>query len=228
MPKHFRVPRALVRFIAPGFLLAVVFLGSPDSLLGQHVTGFLLDKTCPSAPVAPGSTFNCTYTLTNQDTQHGVINLAVTNQAPFPGGPVVSIACTQAGSPVTTLGVNGTPTDTCTGSAQETAPGCAATDTFFNDLVSASGEDAGVAGLTISGSASNAVVILACTPTPTPTNTPTNTPTGTPPPTNTPTNTPTFTPPPNTPPPPVPTLSFPMMALLGLLLAGAGLFLARR
>ncbi len=56
-----------------------------------------------------------------------------------------------------------------------------------------------------------------CTPTPTPTNTPVNTPT------NTPTNTP-----PQTAPPPVPTLSFPMMALLGLLLAGAGLFLARR
>jgi hypothetical protein len=68
-----------------------------------------------------------------------------------------------------------------------------------------------------------------CTPTPTPTNTrtPTNTPTGTPPPTNTPINTPTNTPPPIAA-PPVPTLSFPMMAMLGLLLAGAGLFLARR
>jgi hypothetical protein len=55
-----------------------------------------------------------------------------------------------------------------------------------------------------------------CTPTPTPTNTPTavvNTPT------------PTLPPPPPT---EVPTLSFPMMAILGLLLAGVGLFLARR
>ncbi len=59
-----------------------------------------------------------------------------------------------------------------------------------------------------------------CTPTPTPTPTPTNTPT-------TVVNTPT----PTSPPPPpteVPTLSFPMMAILGLLLAGVGLFLARR
>jgi hypothetical protein len=56
-----------------------------------------------------------------------------------------------------------------------------------------------------------------CTATPTPTNTPTNTPP------NTPTNTP-----PQVAPPSVPTLSFPMMALLGLILAGAGLFLARR
>lgn len=58
---------------------------------------------------------------------------------------------------------------------------------------------------------------LACTATPTPTNTPTGVP---------PTSTPTSTPIPNT--PTVPTLSFPMMAMLGLLLAGAGLFLARR
>lgn len=64
------------------------------------------------------------------------------------------------------------------------------------------------------------------TPTPTPTNTPTNTPTPTGTPPNTPTNTPTLTEGP--PPPSVPTLSFPMMALLGLILAGAGLFLARR
>jgi hypothetical protein len=67
-------------------------------------------------------------------------------------------------------------------------------------------------------------VVVCCAPTPTPTptvtNTPTNTPTGVP---NTPTNTPT-----PSEAPPVPTLSFPMMALLGLLLAGTGLFLARR
>jgi hypothetical protein len=66
-----------------------------------------------------------------------------------------------------------------------------------------------------------------CTPTATPTNAPTNTPTAPNTPTNTPVNTPTNTPP-QVAPPPVPTLSFPMMALLGLLLAGAGLFLARR
>lgn len=65
-----------------------------------------------------------------------------------------------------------------------------------------------------------------CTPTasPTSTSTPTSTPTNTP--SNTPTGTTTGTPPP--PPTEVPTLSFPMMALLGLMLAGAGLFLARR
>ncbi len=223
MPTPHRVFRALVRSLGPALLVAIVFLLAPQPMFGQHVTGFILDKTCPSLPVAPGSTFDCTYTLTNQDNQHGVNNLAVTNQAPFPGGPVVPIDCLQAGSPVTSLGVNGTLTDTCTGSATETAPGCGATNIFFADEISADGVDAGVPGLPISASATNAVLILACTPTPTPTNTPTNTPIDTPTPTNTPTNTP-----PETAPPTVPTLSFPMMALLGLLLAGAGLFLARR
>ncbi len=59
-----------------------------------------------------------------------------------------------------------------------------------------------------------------CTPNPTVTSTPTNTPTNPP--------TATFTPVEGPPPPTVPTLSFPMMAMLGLLLAGAGLFLSRR
>lgn len=54
---------------------------------------------------------------------------------------------------------------------------------------------------------------LQCCPTPTPTSTPT-------------TPTPTFTP--GEAPPDVPTLSFPMLALLGLMLAGAGLFFVRR
>jgi hypothetical protein len=67
--------------------------------------------------------------------------------------------------------------------------------------------------------------ISGCAPGPTCTATPTGTPPNTPTETATPTNTQT---PPEVPPPTVPTLSFPMMALLGLLLAGAGLFLARR
>jgi hypothetical protein len=233
MPKHFRVPHGLARILAPGLLLAFVVLGSPGSLFGQIVTGFDLQKTCPSNPVDPGSSFDCTYILTNQGT-NGVINLAVTNQAPFsaapgcPGcGPIVPIQCLQAGNPVTTLGPSGSATDTCNGSATETAPGCGSTSIFFADRIAASGNDAVVTTLPVSASATNAVVVLACTPTPTPT--PTNTPIINPP-TETPANTPTNT---NTPmegppPPPVPTLSFPMMVLLGLLLAGTGLFLARR
>jgi hypothetical protein len=218
MPQHFRVSRALVRSLGSGLLLAVVLSLSSDSLLGQAITGLAVLKTCPSAPQNAGSTIQCTFSVQNQDPANTVINLAVTNQAPFPGGPIVSTSCTQGGSAVTTLGANGTATDTCTGTVNETAPACTSADTFFADRVSATGTDTG-ASLAVNGAASNAVIIAACTPTPT--NTPVNTPT------NTPVNTPTNTPPPTVA-PPVPTLSFPMMAMLGLLLAGAGLFLARR
>jgi hypothetical protein len=214
MPTPHRVSRALVRFLGPGLLLAVAFLLSPGSLFGQVTTGLFLTKTCPvSAP--PGSTFACTYLLRNQNPAASIINLAVTTQVPFPGGPITPVTCEQGGSAVTTLGPNGTPTDTCTGSISETAPPCTSTNIFFIDRVSATGTDTGDS-LPVSQTASGSVLILACTPTPTPTVT------GTPP--NTPTNTPTT----GVAPPTVPTLSFPMMALLGLLLAGAGLFLARR
>ena len=73
------------------------------------------------------------------------------------------------------------------------------------------------------------------TPTGTPTNTPTATSTSTPTATGTPTSTPTSVPPtatqtpaPAPPPPTVPTLSFPMLALLALVLAGAALLMIRR
>jgi uncharacterized repeat protein (TIGR01451 family) len=76
------------------------------------------------------------------------------------------------------------------------------------------------------GPASATLTVVGPTPpTSTPTPTPTNT--ATPTPTNTATPTPTNTPFPVAA-PAVPTLSFPMLALLGLVLAAAGLFLARR
>jgi hypothetical protein len=157
---------------------------------------------------------------------NAVNTLAVTNQVPFPGGPVTPVSCNQGGNPVTTLGPNGTATDTCAGTLTETAPGCDSTVSFFVDRVSATGVDQGGGGLPVAASTTNIVLIPACTPTPT--STPPDTPTSTP--TNTPTTGPSITPTntPSTAPPPVPTLSFPMMALLGLLLAGTGLFLARR
>jgi hypothetical protein len=203
-------------------LLAVGFLAS-SGVLAQVVTGLEVLKTCPPT-ASPGALVGCTYTVQNLNPANGVINLAVTNQVPIPGGPITPIECLQGGSPVTMLGANGSPTDTCGGPIQETAPPCGATNILFTDLVSASANDTG-AGLPVSGSSSGTVVIAACTPTPTntPTNTPTTTATNTP--TDTPTNTPTNTP---SEAPPVPTLSFPMMVLLGLLLAGTGLFLARR
>ena len=232
MPTPLRVPRALLRLLGPVLLLALVFLASPADLFGQaHTVGLTVTKTCPVGGVPPSSVFQCTFSVTNNDTLHGVINLVVTNQVPFTltcptgCGPILPVNCTQGGSPVTTLGIAGNATATCTGVVTETAPACGATVQILADHIDATGEDGGVAGLPAVGAATNGVAILACTPTPTPT--PTNTPTPTPTPTGPP-NTPTNTPTTGVPPPVVPTLSFPMMALLGLLLAGAGLFLARR
>jgi hypothetical protein len=215
MPTPLRVSRALVRSLGTTLLLAVALLLSSGSLHAQVLVGIAMTKTCPvTAP--PNTVIQCTFQITNQNTTASVINLSVTNQVPFPGGPITPDTCEQGGVPVTTLGPNGTATDTCNGSVDETTPPCGATNIFFIDRVAATGTDTGNQ-LPVSQSASGSVTILACTPTPSPT------PTGTPP-----VNTPTPT---NTPPQlvaDVPTLSFPMMALLGLILAGAGLFLARR
>ena len=75
MPTPLRVPHALARSLGPALLLALVFLLAPQAVFGQHVTGFNIQKSCPIT-VPPGSNFNCTFSLQNQDTQHGVINLA--------------------------------------------------------------------------------------------------------------------------------------------------------
>ena len=77
------------------------------------------------------------------------------------------------------------------------------------------------------GPASATLTVLAPSPTPTTTPSPTPTATATPTPTNTASPTPTSTPLPVAA-PAVPTLSFPMLVLLGLVLAATGLFLARR
>ena len=220
MSTPLRVPHALIRSLGPAFFLALVLLLSPVVLFGQVTIGLAVTKTCPTT-ASPGGSITCTFSVTNQNAVNGVNNLTVTNQVPFPAGPITAVQCLQGGNPVTTLGTNGSATAACTGSVLETAPACGGSNIFFTDQIAASGQDAGNPLLIASGAATNAVLILACTPTPTPTNTPVNTPTDTP--TNTPTNTPV-----QGVPPVVPTLSFPMMALLGLLLAAAGLFLARR
>jgi hypothetical protein len=42
----------------------------------------------------------------------------VTNTVPFPGGPTTAVNCNQKAVPVTSLGPNGTLTDTCCGSTE--------------------------------------------------------------------------------------------------------------
>ncbi len=186
---------------------------TPTPTAGSNTSGLAVSKTCP-ASVSPGSNFNCIFAVQNLDPAYSVINLTVTNTVPFPGGTASGVPCNQGGSPVTTLGPKGSPTDTCTGSLNEIAPACAGTDIFITDKVAASATDTR-AGLPVSASTTNSPRVFACTPTPgitptagptltptstftaapTPSPTSTHTPTSTPPtPTNTPTGTPTPTP----------------------------------
>jgi hypothetical protein len=141
--------------------LAVVF-----DVRAQFTTGLNISKTCPSTPVAPGSVFTCTFSVTNLDAANSVTSLAVTNTVPFPAGSPAAVPCTQASVPVSVLGPNGTATDTCTGSIDETAPACGPTDIIFSDQVAATGNDTNGGGtpLPVSASTTNAVVILACAP----------------------------------------------------------------
>ena len=162
------------------------------SLAGaQHLTGMTIFKTCPATAVGD-SAFVCTFTVQNQDLEHGIINLSFTNTVPYPGGTTTGLFCLQAGVSVTTLGPRDSATDTCSGVAPETAPPCQSADFLLTDLIAVIGEDAGIPGLPVQGQAANAVLILACTATPTPA-----------PPTATPT--PTVTPTPTAGPPPLPT-----------------------
>ena len=187
--------------------LAAGILASSVGFAGSgHFNGLSVIKTCP-AFVAPGSVFQCTFSVQNFDDQHGVVSLSTQNTVPYPGGSTSATLCTQGGLPVTILGTFGSDSDTCTGSVTETAPACGAGDAFFADRVRADGQDEGT-GEFVNGTGSSAVLVQACTPTPgPPTNTPTPIPTDTPTPalTDTPTHTPTDTPTPTTTPTPTAT-----------------------
>jgi hypothetical protein len=147
--------------------LAILVLGvlalAPAAVFAQnHTTGLPVTKSCP--PTADsGSSYNCTFTVTNADNQHGVINLVVQNTLPFPGGIATTVDCLQGGSAVTTLGASGSGTESCGGTIPETAPiNCTASNIFNQDQVAANGNDADTgqfAGLPVSGAATNNTII---------------------------------------------------------------------
>src|SRR6266540_5148494 len=66
-----------------------ITLGTRSPLV---TTGLAITKTCPSQE-PPSTLFQCTFTVQNQDPVNTVINLAVTNEVPFPGGGPVAIPC---------------------------------------------------------------------------------------------------------------------------------------
>jgi Dictyostelium (slime mold) repeat len=143
--------RRTIRCLSPAFLaVAVLVLGATTALAADHTTGFNMTKTCPTV-VASGASFLCSVTLANNDIDHGVKNLVVTNQVPFPGGPTTTLDCRQpfggtadctAGSVVTTLGASTSNTASCGACIPETAPiNCSAGNVSFVDEVRATGTD---------------------------------------------------------------------------------------
>ena len=125
-PRRGSILRTL-RALLPVAVFLVVVPAVAQTPTPGHTTGLSMTKSCPA--VAPPSTvIMCTFSIQNQDPQHGVINLAVSNTVPFPGGTTSAVPCTQGGMAVTTLGAFMSATDTCTGSVDETTPACGATD----------------------------------------------------------------------------------------------------
>ena len=225
------------------FVSHVLAQGTPTPTPGTTTTGFAVTKSCASA-ADPGVIFTCTFTVQNLDPVNSVTNLLVTNTVPSPGGTTTAVPCLQGNTAVTVLAHNGAAggADTCHGSVDETAPACTGSNFFVTDEIDASGTDEG-SQVPVSGSASQAVQIHACTPTPTatrttsptptrtptwtpsrtPTVTPTTTPTGTA--TNTPTVTPTRTPTPTNSPTATPTNTpTPTPTPTSTPIPGAGLF----
>lgn len=150
-------------------LLAVAGVARADvAVAGKHTTGLILMKSCPAAPVAAGSTFQCSFVLTNLDPDHGVRDLLVTKQHILPNfapkGAAAPLSCLQNGVAVKTLGKFGSATDTCSNSAiRETAPACSAKGTkLLWDEISASGVDAAFPSLPVSQTASDSVTVQAC------------------------------------------------------------------
>jgi hypothetical protein len=169
--------KSTIRCLSRTLTLAVaVLVVGAGAALAQHTTGVNITKTCPVF-VNQGDTYNCTYSLQNQDPDHGVINLVVFDSHPPVACPAtqltacageVQVAC-AGGLTATTLAAKNLAGDTCGGNLPDfTAPiTCVTTDSETDvDNVRAGGNDAGITALIITGSTQNGPVIagLTCPP----------------------------------------------------------------
>jgi uncharacterized repeat protein (TIGR01451 family) len=77
--------------ILRGALLGFLLLAPAGAAAQTTTSGLSLKKTCPSNAVA-GDTVTCTIAVENQDPANAVTSLVVTNQVPFPGGPILPVA----------------------------------------------------------------------------------------------------------------------------------------
>ena len=153
-------------------IVAVLVLGAGAALAQTHPVGVNIQKICPFF-VNQGETYQCTFSLQNNDTSHGIINLhvfeshppvvcAVNQMTPCTGE--VEVACV-GGPTANSLATNGTAGDTCTGTLPDfTAPITCSTDPAGfqdTDRIRSTGNDAGIPALAATGSADNGPVVRA-------------------------------------------------------------------
>ena len=120
-----------------------------------HITGLDVRKTCPDT-ANPGDTVTCKVEIRNLG-QNGVNNITVTNQVPFPGGPIANVS--GCATSLSKAGVEGDATS-CT--FTETLNGACPTGTIrVVDRIMVEGLEAppGVAPIPIEGSATNSILV---------------------------------------------------------------------
>ena len=142
----------------------MLFANVPSAMAQGHTTGLNVTKTIMGAGSAQqGSTVTILVTVENQDPQHGVKNLAITNTVPFPGGTTTPVTtCATSLGPKDLVAGGGSDFTSCT--FEETLPiTCSATNTNLTDQVNASGLDNAPGtifdNLPVSGSATNTVIV---------------------------------------------------------------------
>ena len=149
-------------FLSFALVFGVLLLANTQSAMAQHTTGLNVTKAIAPPQSPQGTTVIVTVTVENQDVDHGVKNLAITNTVPFPGGTTTPVAgC--ATSLTASDGVPGSGTDFTSCSFQETLPiTCSATNTNVTDQLNASALDNAPGtifdNLPVSGSASNTAI----------------------------------------------------------------------
>jgi len=100
----------------------------------QQQTGASATKSCPTAAATLGQTITCTFTVQNIGSFPAQVT-ALTEQSPFPGGPVANISCV-AGGAVIAAGATLVPNTACTGSFQVKIPDDRALcNTLVDDVV---------------------------------------------------------------------------------------------
>src|SRR5882724_5981758 len=138
------VERLLFGVIA-GTGVALCLTSARPALAQQHTTGLATTKTCP-VTANNGATVTCTVTVENQDPDHGVNNLTLTNTVPFPGGVTSPITgCAASLGPSDGSQGSGVDFTTCTFDETASVANCTSgTTKSLTDHVDVSGEDADV------------------------------------------------------------------------------------